>query len=108
MVKGETAMELCKKLNPNRFTAMSGKMAAILGFVLRQEWTQPTIAELHITIDGYLLARRAGDVGCNDWIGGLSEFDSNIARLFDVAGLTQQEVSSFWASWKLNVKDWRY
>lgn len=99
-------MSLTDKLNPNKFTAMSGKMAAILGYVLGESWTEPEIRELHVTVDGFLLARRNGDVGCNDFIGAMSDFTQNVNCLFEVAELALFEVLDFWQLWKKQVKDW--
>jgi len=36
-------MTLGEKLHPDRFSAMSGKMAAIVGYVLGESWTQPRL-----------------------------------------------------------------
>ncbi len=37
-------MSLTEKLHPDRFTAMSPKMTAIIAYVLGEEWTEPHIA----------------------------------------------------------------
>lgn len=100
-------MNLSDKLNPNRFTAMSGKMSAILGYVLGETWTEPEIRALHITVDGFLLARRNGDVGCNDFIGAMSDFTQNFTRLVEVADLDLTEILAFCDLWDSKVKDWR-
>jgi len=100
-------MPLTEKLHPSRFTAMSGKMSAILSFVLNQSWTDPGIQELHVTSDGCLMARVDGDIGCNDFIGAVSDWDSNLQRLFEVAELTPEERQEFAGLWQTRVKDWR-
>lgn len=100
-------MSLVEKLNPNGFTSMSGKMAAILGYVLGETWSEPEIRELHVTVDGFLLARHNGDVGCNDFIGAMGDFTDNTNRLFEVAELRLDEVLTFWQLWKRKVTDWR-
>ena len=51
---------LADKLHPNRFPGMSGRMAAIVGYILGEEWSRPRIAELVVTSDGWLLARTWG------------------------------------------------
>lgn len=99
-------MTLANKLNPNGFTAMSGKMAAILGYVLGETWSEPEIRELHVTVDGFLLARRNGDVGCNDFIGGLGDWNTNLQRLFEVAEVTTEEQQEFRGLWQHKVTDW--
>ena len=100
-------MPLTEKLHPTRFTAMSGRMAAILGFVLSQTWTMPRMQELHITSDGFLMARSSEDIGCNDFIGAVADWDSNLQRLFGVAEVTPDERQEFAGLWQLRVKDWR-
>ena len=60
---------LIAKLRPDRFTAMSGKMAAIVGCILGERFSEPTISELVVTADGIVLAQTEGDVGANEIIG---------------------------------------
>jgi hypothetical protein len=43
----ETAMPaLSDRLHPKRFPGMSGRMAAVVGFILGERWSKPRIAEL--------------------------------------------------------------
>lgn len=46
-------MTLADKLHPDRFTEMSGKMAAIIAFVLGEDWTDPAIRWMSVSSDGY-------------------------------------------------------
>ncbi len=78
------------KLHPSRFTGMSGKMTAIVAYVLGQHWTEPQIAELIIN-DGVVLAREVGDVGYNTFIGSAQDLETNVSNLLAVAGLTEHE-----------------
>ncbi len=82
---------LARKLNPARFPGMSPRMAAIVGCILDREFTEPTIAELAVTSDGCVLARHAGDIGFNDFLGARSDLECNWRRLLDVAGLNDEE-----------------
>ena len=84
-------MELAKKLHPSRFTAMSGKMAAIVAHIVGERWTSPAIVELVATSDGHLLACHEGDCGCNDYLGTVDNLKANWARLLEVADLTPEE-----------------
>jgi hypothetical protein len=84
-------MELAKKLHPSRFTAMSGKMAAIVAHIVGERWTCPAIVELVVTSDGNLLACHEGDCGCNDYLGTVDNLKANWARLLEVADLTPEE-----------------
>lgn len=38
--------KLVAKLRPERFTAMSGRMAAIVGYILDERFSDPAISEL--------------------------------------------------------------
>jgi hypothetical protein len=51
---------LIDKLRPDRFTAMSGKMAAIVGYILDERFSDPAISELVVTSDGFVLAQTEG------------------------------------------------
>ena len=84
-------MTLIQKLHPARFTGMSGKMAAIVAYILDQTWTSPIIAEITATSDGHLLARHDGDSGFNNYIGRLADLEANWKRLLVAAGLTDAE-----------------
>lgn len=95
-------MELADKLNPARFTAMSGKMAAIVGFILGETWTSPRIWSLSITSDGFLLAN-----GANEFIGSADDLADNIARLMDAADLDPSERAEFSRLYRSRVNDWR-
>jgi hypothetical protein len=82
---------LSDKLHPRRFPGMSGRMAAIVGYLLKKKWTEPSIAELVVTSDGHVLARHDGDCGCNHYVGLAADLERNWIALLDVAGLTNDE-----------------
>jgi hypothetical protein len=82
---------LATKLDPKRYTAMSGKMAAIVGYVLGEAFTDPEIAEIVITSDNAALARHEGDVGCNAFLGSAGDLADNWNRLLDTAELADEE-----------------
>lgn len=108
MVNSNGQLEsLAQKLHPRNFTAMSGKMAAIVGYVVGQEWTAPEIAELAVTSDGFVLARLRGDIGCNDWVSSAEDMDRNVANLLEAAGLTPDEKTEWQRLFKARVMDWR-
>ena len=68
---------IADKLHPQRFPNMSGKMAAIVGCILGKDWTEPTIAELVVTSDGYVLARNSGHIGFDAIIGLATDLQRN-------------------------------
>lgn len=98
--------ELERKLDPRRFTAMSGKMAAIVGFILNTErWeTEPAISELLITSDGGVLAAHDGGM-FNDFIGAKGDLMDNLRRLVKAAELTPKERAAFWKLYRNRVDD---
>ena len=104
--------ELESKLNPRRFSAMSNKLAALLGFILNtDQWTTtPRIAEVAIDSSGNIIVGHAPYTGgsTGDWFGGTAdELDRNLARLFRVAELTPAEKRLFAQLRQQRVKDWR-
>ena len=82
---------LSRKLNPARFSGMSPFMAAIVGFVLGESFTDPEIAELMVSEgENLVYVRKAGAVGF-DGLQSLEDLRNNWNRLLDVAGLTDDE-----------------
>ena len=98
---------LSRKLNPNRFTAMSGKMAAIVGYVISERFTNPIITDMCITSDGFVLAQQEGDIGMNETIGHISDLERNWNLLIRVADLNEIETKQARALYSLRIKDWR-
>jgi hypothetical protein len=82
---------LSKKLNPARFPGMSPMMAAVVGFVLDEQFTNPQIAEITVSeSENIAYIRKAGAVGF-DGLQSLEDLRNNWNRLIDVAGLTPDE-----------------
>ena len=82
---------LSDRLHPNRFPGMSGKMAAIVGYILGEKWSKPRVAELVITTDGWVLARNTGQVVCDTIIGTADALERNWNSLLRAAGLTSRQ-----------------
>ena len=82
---------LTAKLHPKRFPNMSGKMAAIVGYILSRRWTRPRIAELVVTSDGWVLARNAGQVVFDTIVGTAEDLERNWNNLMRAAGLSSEE-----------------
>ena len=87
--------QLVAKLRPDRFTAMSGKMAAIVGYILDERFSEPAISELVVTSDGFVLAQTEGEVGANDMLGTEVDLNRNLLDLIKAAGLTAEEIHEF-------------
>ena len=98
---------ISKKLHPSRFTEMSPKMAAIVGCIIGERFTNPSLVELSITSDGYVLGRREGDCGLNEWIGSADDLERNWKALIEVANLTVEEVNQAQARYHSVIIDWR-
>ena len=82
---------LTYKLNPSRFPRMTSLMAAIVGHLLDVPVGNPSIAEIIVTSDGFVLARTEGEAGANHFIGNYSDLIRNWFGLLDSAGLTAIE-----------------
>ncbi len=86
---------LVDKLRPDRFTAMSGKMAAIVGYILDESFSDPAISELVVSSDGLVLAQVKGEVGADDMLGTEKDLNRNLLTLIQAAGLREEEISEF-------------
>lgn len=100
-------MTLAQKLHPNRFTNMSTKFAAVLGYLLDEEWTDPVIEDLAIDSQGFVIAYSPGARHEHVLIGTVEDLERNLERLADAAGLTQEERVALWARYSAKVTDWR-
>ena len=86
-------MGLNEKLNPARFPGMSPMMAAVVGYVLGESFTQPQIAEITVSERENLAYFRQSDGVGFDGLQSLEDLRGNWNRLIDVAGLTPEERS---------------
>lgn len=100
-------MSLSKKLNPAGFTEMSPKMAAIVGYIIDAKFTNPSITDLCITGDGFVLAQQEGDIGLNQFIGNVDDLERNWNTLLDVAQLSNGERTKAKALYSMRITDWR-
>ena len=99
--------ELIAKLRPDRFTAMSGRMAAIVGYILDERFSEPAISELVVTSDGFVLAQAEGEVGANEMLGTEADLNRNLLDLIQAAGLTDEEVIEFGRLQRQRIKRYR-
>ena len=83
---------LARKLHPSWFPRMSSVMAAIVGFVIGARFTEPAIAEIVVTSDGFVLARADGEADAKHFIGSYSDLLRNWLGLIGVAGLNTYEL----------------
>ena len=86
---------LRETLNPEKFPNMSGKMRAIVGYLLGEQYTEPEIVEMCATFDNFVFARIDGDCGYNEFIGSYNDLERNWTNLISIEnlGLTPDEVA---------------
>ena len=71
---------------------VSDHFQAILGCLLREDWTTPRLAEIVITPDGHLLGRCDGESSFKAFLGASADLLKNIHGIAPVAGLDGDEV----------------
>ena len=79
---------------------MSGKMAAIVGYILGVSWTEPEIAALSVTSDGFVLTDA-------EFFGEAADLDRNLLNLLVAAEATMDERTEFERPYRERVDDWR-
>lgn len=84
-------MSLRRKLHPARFPELSGRMAAIVGYVLGESWAEPAITDLAVSVDGVVFAATTEDPCMNSLIGSARDVRRNWAALLNQAGLETAE-----------------
>jgi hypothetical protein len=82
---------VAEKLHPKRFPEMSGRMTAVVAFLIDEQVIRPAIVEIVVTSDGFVLAGVDDDVGTNHFVGTYADLVRNWIALLAVAGLTRDE-----------------
>jgi len=82
-------------------------MAAIVGYICDENYTDPAINELVVTSDGFVLVEHVGEIGANTMMGEESELLRNWRNLLDAAGLTPQERTEADAAYDSHVHSFR-
>jgi hypothetical protein len=88
---GDMQSRLRSKLHPGRFSAMSNKMAAIVGYIIGEQFIDPPIWKMTVTSDGFVLARVGDQVGFDTFISSYLPLLRNWSRLIAAADLTPEE-----------------
>jgi hypothetical protein len=81
---------LTRKLN-SLLPRVSGKMAAIIGFLLNATYIEPHIVEITVTSDGFAIARLENEEAAVHFLGTYSELLGNWFSVINAAGLTIHE-----------------
>lgn len=98
---------LIQKLDPARFPGMSGKMAAVVGYILEAPFSEPSIAELTVTPDGYVVAKAGEELGHDEFFGERTDLDRNLVGLLNVTpDLTDEEIAFFGRLQRARIKRW--
>ena len=85
----------------------SGKMAAIVGYILDMDLATPAIVEMAITADGFVLAGVTGDVGMNEFIGAEADLRRNWNGFLDAAEASEAEFALAWTLYARKIRSWR-
>lgn len=80
--------ELIERFSPDKLR-VSGKLHAILGGLLGQQWTEPWYAEISVTSDGHVIG--ALPDGHSEYLAVVSDLENNLRGVVDTLGLTKSE-----------------
>jgi len=104
--------ELVEMLRPNRYSGMSPRMAALVGYVLGQAWTNPLILDLAVTTDGCVLAQ-VGEANGDEWVpegpgydrvfGDWRDVERNWNELVEAANLPPTQADEAMDLWRRRV-----
>ena len=75
-------------------------MAAVIGYVLGESWSEPVIAWLSVTTDGHVISDSA-------MVGVAAGLDRNLLNLLIASDLTADERAEFERRYHERVDDWR-
>lgn len=75
-------------------------MAAIVAYILDEDWTEPAIAWISVTPDGHVTSDRT-------FLGAADDLDRNLLNLLIAAELTTEERAEFERRYRERVDDWR-
>jgi len=97
-VEAEEQVTWKEKLHPGRFSHMSPRMAAVVGYVTSRPYTTPEIKSICVTSDGHVIAN-------GEYFGVLKDLRENWGALLDSAGLTPGERCEAVEAYDLRVVD---
>ena len=82
-------------------------MAAFVGYILDEHFSEPAISELVVTSDGFVLAQTEGEVGANEMPGTEVDLNRNLLDLIEAAGLTAEEIHEFGRLQRKHIRRYR-
>ncbi len=83
-----------EQIDPRRGSSLSPQFIAILGWVIHEKLTEPSIAQLSITSDHFVLAMAEGDIGFNQFIGAEADLWRNLRGWFQACELNEAIIST--------------
>lgn len=83
--------ELSRKLHPSRFPGMSPFMAAVVGYVLSENFTEPEVAEIVVSENENIVYIRQVGSAKFDGLQSMVDLRRNWNALMDAADLTAEE-----------------
>lgn len=90
---------------------MSSKMGAMVGYVLGEKFTNPSLGSISVTSDGFIIAYPVdedGNMGHSEFLGSVADFRRNLGNLIAVAGLTKSEFDEFQKLYNKRVESWEW
>ena len=98
--------ELKEKLHPRKVGG-SGKWAAVVGYILDEVYTDPSITEMAVTSDGHVMAAASNDLGMNEILGSETDLQNNWKRYLQAAQLTPEEINQANALFREKITNYR-
>lgn len=90
------ATKLYTALEATSFQNVSGKLIAVLECALniQPRNTNPSLAELMRTDDGFLMGRQEGDLGFNEWLGEMTadDIERNVRGMCEALNTPADEI----------------
>ena len=82
-----------EQINPRRGSNLSPMFVAILGWVIDEKLTEPSIAQITITSDHFVLAMAHSDIGFNQFIGTEDDLWQNLRGWFKSCKLNKATIT---------------
>ena len=82
-----------EQIDPRRGSNLSPMFIAILGWVIDEKLTEPSIAQIAITSDHFVLAMAHGDIGFNQFIGAETDLWRNLRGWFQDCELDKATIT---------------
>lgn len=97
---------LRQKLHPDHLR-LSGKMRALVDFVVSERWTTPWIAGISVTSDGYVIVQPADESGRqhDEFLGSADDLYRNYAGVLRKVNATGSEARQFYDRYCERVND---